>query len=270
MKAIADVTSKSIHELISLVGRNAVVTGGGRGLGKAIALRLAEAGANIVIGDREADLAEQASKDIRDQFGINTMGMYMDVSKTESIKALAEQAVGELGSIDIWINNAGVFPCVALKEMTDELWDDVLAINARGTFACAREAAHRMTEADQGGVIVNVASTAAFRGIMPGLSAYVASKHAIRGLTRQLALELAPAAIRVLGVAPTFCITEGNLLAMGSTNPEDAKEVAAMFDGPLGRAGVPDDVARVVLFCASELANFMTGSTLLVDAGDTI
>ena len=176
MSAIADVTGKSIPELLSLGGRNAVVTGGGRGLGKAIALRLAEAGANVIIGDREADLAKQASNDISDRFGINTMGMYLDVSKTESIKMLVEQAVIKLGSIDIWVNNAGVFPCVSLEDMTDELWDDVLAINARGTFACSREAARCMTEADKGGVIVNVASTAAFRGIMPGLSAYVASK----------------------------------------------------------------------------------------------
>ena len=270
MTAIADVTCKSIQELVSLAGRNAIVTGGGRGLGKAIAQRLAEAGANIVIGDRETESAEQTAEEIRHKYGVDTMGVYMDVAKTHTIKAIAEQAVTELGGVDIWINNAGIFPCVTLAEMTDEIWDDVLAINARGTFACAREAAIHMKDAGKGGVIVNVASTAAFRGIMPGLGAYVASKHAVRGLTKQLALELAGYAIRVLGVAPTFCITEGNLLAMGSTDSEDVDDVAAMFDSPLGRVGKPDDVARVVLFCASELSNFMTGSTLLVDAGDTI
>ena len=215
-------------------------------------------------------MAEQAANDIRDKFGVDTIGTYMDVAKTETIKSMSTEAVAKFGCIDIWINNAGVFPCVPLEDMTDELWDEVLAINARGTFACAREAALCMNNTGQGGVIVNVASTAAFRGIMPGLSAYVASKHAVRGLTKQLALELAPSAIRVLGVAPTFCITEGNLLAMGSTDPADAKHIVAMFDSPLGRVGAPDDVARVVLFCASDLANFMTGSTLLVDAGDTI
>ena len=119
-------------------------------------------------------------------------------------------------------------------------------------------------------MIVNIASTAAFKGVAPGMGAYVASKHAVRGLTKQLALELAPSAIRVLGVAPTFCVTEGNLLALDTANPEHAQEIAAMLGSPLGRVGNPDDIARVVLFCASDMSIFMTGSTLLADAGETM
>lgn len=270
MEPIADVSDKSIAELISLSGRNAVITGGGRGLGKAIAARLAEAGANVLIADRLTQLAHEAAADIEHRYKTRCIGTFMDVADSPTIAAAASLAIDQFGHIDIWVNNAGIFPCVPLEEMTDELWNDVLAINTRGTFAGSREAARHMRAASRGGVIVNVASTAAFKGVAPGLGAYVASKHAVRGLTKQLALELAPSAIRVLGVAPTFCVTEGNLLAMDSANPGHAQEIAAMVSSPLGRVGTPDDVARVVLFCATDMANFMTGSTLLADAGETI
>jgi NAD(P)-dependent dehydrogenase (short-subunit alcohol dehydrogenase family) len=126
-----------------------------------------------------------------------------------------------------------------------------------------------MIDRGQGGVIVNVASTAGFRGVAPGLSAYVASKHGVRGLVRQLAIELAPHDIRVLGVAPTFCATEGNMAALSKLPERVRAEISATVTSMLGRVGVPDDVARAVLFCASDMSVFMTGSTLLVDAGET-
>jgi NAD(P)-dependent dehydrogenase (short-subunit alcohol dehydrogenase family) len=261
VKSIADVTNRSIAELVSLRGRVAVVTGGGRGLGKAIVQRLCEAGASVLIGDIDKDLASKA-----------VLSMFMDVAQTASVTAAADRAVKTFGAIDIWVNNAGIFPSVRISEMTDELWDKVLDVNGRGVFVGAREAAKRMTAAGRGGVIVNIVSTAGFKGVAPGLAAYVSSKHAVRGLTKQLALELAPEGIRVLGVAPTFCVTEGNLLAM-SQNPElanSAKEIPAIASSRLGRVGVPDDIARAVLFCVSDLSIFMTGSTLLVDAGETI
>jgi NAD(P)-dependent dehydrogenase (short-subunit alcohol dehydrogenase family) len=184
----------------------------------------------------------------------------------------ADLAAKQFGGIDIWVNNAGIFPNVRLLNMTDELWDQVLAVNARGVFAGSREAARHMTSADRGGVIVNIVSTAGFKGVAPGMAAYVGSKHAVRGMTKQMALELAPNRIRVLGVAPTFCVTEGNQIAMAQ-NPDRAnaaKEIPAILNSRLGRVGVPDDIARAVLFCASDLSIFMTGSTLLVDAGEAI
>ena len=272
MKVIQDFTDKSILGLMSLSGRTAVVTGGGRGLGKAIAARLAEAGANVLIGDIDTDLASSAAEDISKRYGAKVLGSYMDVTDSSSVDAVAELAVTQYGAIDIWVNNAGIFPCVEIKNMTDELWDKVLAVNTRGVFAGARAAANSMRANTQGGVIINVASTAGFRGVAPGLSAYVASKHAVRGMTRQLAMELAPDAIRVLGVAPTFCVTEGNLLAMQQDpkNPDAIEQIKSMVSSKLGRVGVPDDIARVVLFCASDMSAFMTGSTLKVDAGETI
>ena len=272
MKSVKDFTDNSLSEIIALTGKTAVVTGGGRGLGKAIAVRLAEAGANILIGDIDADLAAEAAADISKRYAPEALGTLMDVTDSDSVNAAAELAVDQFGSIDIWVNNAGIFPCVELKDMTDELWDSVLAVNTRGTFAGARAAAAAMRNNEAGGVVVNVVSTAGFRGVAPGLAAYVSSKHAVRGMTRQLALELAPEAIRVLGVAPTFCVTEGNLLAMQQDpqNPEAIEQITSMVSSKLGRVGVPDDVARVVLFCASDMAAFMTGSTLKVDAGENI
>lgn len=271
---IADVSRRSIAQLVSLEKRTAVVTGGGRGLGKAIALRLAEAGANVVIGDIEEKLATAAATDLEVRYGGGAIGVHMDVADTDTIVAAAELAVEIFGGIDIWVNNAGIFPSQSLLEMSDETWEQVFAVNTRGVRNGAREAARRMND---GGVVVNIVSTAGFRGTAPGLSAYVASKHAARGLTKQLALELAPRGIRVLGVAPSYVPTEGNLAMaaaaieqMAAAGIDLSNVPTAMTQSLIGRQGVPDDIARVVLFCASDLSMIMTGSTLLADAGETI
>ncbi|NND68903.1 MAG: glucose 1-dehydrogenase [Halioglobus sp.] len=271
MTAIADVSDRSIDQLISLAGRTCVVTGGARGLGRAIASRLMEAGANALIADLDAATGEAAAAELSSQFQGRCLFSRTDVTDATAVEALADLAVESFGGIDVWVNNAGVFPFRSLDEMDADTWDTVMAVNTRGVMLGSREAARHMTAAGHGGTIINIASTAGFRGVSPGLSAYVASKHAVRGLTRQLALELAPHAIRVLGIAPTYCVTEGNLLAaqeMGGTEVTGA-DIAAMVSTPLGRVGVPDDVARAALFCASDLAIFMTGSTLLVDAAET-
>ena len=148
--------------------------------------------------------------------------------------------------------------------MTDDDWDRVLTVNLRGAFVGCREAARRMTAAGTGGVIVNVPSVAGLRGRSAGVSHDVASKHGVTGLTSQLAVELAPHAIRVLAVAPTTIITPGVMEAMGGSDAD----LETALSRPLGRAARPDDVARVALFCASDLSLFMTGTTLVVDAGE--
>ncbi|WP_030437446.1 SDR family NAD(P)-dependent oxidoreductase [Actinoplanes subtropicus] len=263
----ADVAGRSLAELTALTGRRAVVTGGGRGLGRAIAARLAEAGADLVIGDLDEGLAGVVAEDLASRHGVRAIGAAMDVADSASVAAVAERAVTDLGGLEIWVNNAGVFPSVPLLDLTDETWDRVFAVNARGVFAGTREAARRMRG---GGVIVNIVSTAGFRGSAPGLAAYVGSKHAVRGITREMALELAPLGIRVLGVAPSFVPTEGTMAAAAEAGvPAGDVPTPLMLTGPVGRVGVPDDIARVVLFCASDLSTFMTGSTLLADGGDT-
>ncbi|MGE3692351.1 MAG: SDR family NAD(P)-dependent oxidoreductase [Novosphingobium sp.] len=267
--AIADVQDKSLAELISLQGRVAVVTGGAQGLGNAMVRRLAEAGASVLIGDLKIDKAQDAAREYSGRFGVNVIATCLDVSDSASIKAAADLAERELGGLDIWVNNAGLYPNVLLPDMTDDIWNDVMAVNLRGVFASCREAAGRMVARGTQGVLINVVSTAGFKGVAPGMAAYVASKHGVRGLNKQLAIELAPRNIRVLGVAPTFCETEGNMAALAELPERVKQEISATLTSALGRVGVPDDIARAVLFCASDMSIFMTGSTLLVDAGET-
>lgn len=272
----ADVSGSSIAELVSLTGRRAVVTGGAQGLGKAIAARLAEAGADVLILDLDAERARAAAADLADRYGITAIGTRADVSDTASVIAAADLAVAELGGLDIWVNNAGLFPNAPVLEMPDEMWDRVFAVNARGVFLGSREAARRMAAEGSGGVIVNVISTAGFQVAFPGMAAYVSSKHAARGLTKSLAVDLAPLGVRVLGVAPSFVPTEGNIAA-GKAAAEQAAAAGielppldVMTQSLIGRLGTPDDIARVVLFAASDLSLIMTGSTLLADAGETL
>ncbi|KRB35148.1 SDR family NAD(P)-dependent oxidoreductase [Microbacterium sp. Root180] len=270
----ADVSAASLTDLLSLSGRRAVITGGAQGLGRAIAERLAEAGASIAIADLDAGRADAAATAIADLHAVAAVGVAMDVADSASVAEATDRVVGVLGGVDIWVNNAGVFPSAPVLEMSDEQWDHVFAVNTRGVRNGAREAARRMTD---GGVVVNVVSTAGFRGIAPGLSAYVGSKHAVRGMTKQMALEFAPRGIRVLGVAPSYVPTEGNMAAaaaamekMAAAGTDLSSMPAAMSYSLIGRVGTPDDIARVVLFCASDLSLVMTGSTLLADAGETI
>jgi NAD(P)-dependent dehydrogenase (short-subunit alcohol dehydrogenase family) len=275
---VPDVSTIPLADLISLRGRAAVVTGGGRGLGKAIASRLAEAGASVVIGDLDGALAEDAAAELAARHGADVVGATMDVTDRASVRAVGDLVDDRWGRVDAWVNNAGVFPSVALTEMRFEDWDRVFAVNARGVLVGTQEAARFMTHQERGGVVVNVVSTAGFRGSAPGLAAYVGSKHAARGITRQTALELAPHGIRVLGVAPSYVPTEGNLLAAAAAMPEGVElpdladlpdDVPLMMTSPAGRTGTPDDIARVVLFCVSDLSMYMTGSTLLADGGTT-
>jgi NAD(P)-dependent dehydrogenase (short-subunit alcohol dehydrogenase family) len=266
--AVADVSQVALGDLISLKGRCAVVTGGAQGLGKAMVRRLAEAGASVLVGDLKLEQAETAAAEFSQRYGGKIIATRLDVTDTASVVAAANLAVSELGAIDVWVNNAGLYPNIGLLDMTDEVWDQVMAVNLRGVFASCREAARRMINAGHGGVLINVVSTAGFAGVAPGVSAYVASKYGVRGLNRQLAIELAPHDIRVLGVAPTFCETEGNMAALAQLPERVRSEISATLTSRLGRVGVPDDIARVVLFAASDMSMFMTGSTILADAGE--
>jgi NAD(P)-dependent dehydrogenase (short-subunit alcohol dehydrogenase family) len=196
----------------------------------------------------------------------------MDVTDAASVRTATDEVVAQLGGIDVWVNNAGVFPSIPVLDTEDDAWEQVFAVNTRGVFNGSREAARRMSESGSG-VIVNIVSTAGFAGTAPGLSAYVGSKHAVRGMTKQMALEFAPLGIRVLGVAPTFVPTEGNMAAAAAAMQAagvDPASMPVMNQSLIGRLGTPDDIARVVLFCASDMSMIMTGSVLLADAGQTI
>ena len=242
--AVPDVSDKTIAELISLEGRVAVVTGGSQGTGAGIVKRLAEAGAAVEITDAGDDEA--------------------------AVTRFADEVVEQHGRLDIWVNNAGIYPGSPILEMSGAQWDEVLDANLKSAFLGAREAAKRMIDGGRGGVIVNIGSTAGFRAYARGATHYVASKFGMRGLTQALAVELGPHGIRVLDIAPTFTVTPGTRRRRDDLDDDAyARWVAeAGAAKPLGRVGVPDDVGRVVLFAVSDLAMFMTGSTLAVDAGD--
>ena len=266
---IADVSGWSVAELVSLQGKAAVITGGAHGIGYAIAARFVEAGADVLIGDLDKKGAEAAAERLASA-DRKVIGGELDAADEVSIIQFADRAVLELGGVDIWVNNAGIYPSIPVLDMTEAQWDAVLDLNLKGSFLGAREAAKRMIAAGHGGVIVNLASTAGYRAAGPGIAHYVSSKFGVRGLTKALAVELGTHGIRVLAVAPTLIETPGieaGREAFKAAGLGDLIDQIAARE-PLGRAGVPDDVARVVLFCASGLSTLMTGSTLAVDAGD--
>ena len=266
--AVPDVSDHPLADLLSLQDRVAVVTGGAVGIGYAVAERLVEAGAAVVIGDLAPPDAAAVALSTRS--GARVVGTTLDVSDAASIAACADLAVERFGRLDVWVNNAGIYPSAPLLELTDDAWDKVLDVNLRGSFIGAREAAARMIAAGRGGVIVNIASTAAFKAGGPGVAHYVSSKHGVFGLTKSLAVELGPHGIRALAVAPTLIHTPGIDAGRAGFRAAGLGDILETYGErlPLGRVGVADDVARVVLFAASDLAMFMTGSTLLVDAGD--
>lgn len=260
LQVAADHTGTALGELASLAGRVAVVTGGARGIGLAIVRRYAEAGATVVIADISDATVAAASIDNEE-----VSGAELDLTNSSSVSALVGDVVRQHGGIDIWVNNAGIFPATPLFEMSDDDWRGVHAVNLDAAFFGSREAARSMVAAGRRGVIINISSVSGFRG-RRGLAHYSSSKHAVRGLTRSLAVELGPHGIRALAIAPTMVVTPGTEAAAARATPR-LHQTDVYQQLPLGRPGVPDDIARVALFAASDLASFMTGTTLIVDAG---
>jgi 2-deoxy-D-gluconate 3-dehydrogenase len=255
----------SLSSLLDLKGRVAIVTGGAMGIGAAIARRLHEVGAAVVIADRDgAAAAETATR-----LGLGTAAIVADVSDEADAERLVAETVSTYGSVDILINNAGIYPMTPVLGMKTAEWDRVLAVNLRSVFLCARAAGRRMVAQKRGGVIVNIASMDAFHPTWRGLAHYDASKGGVVAFTRALALELAPHTIRVVAVAPGNIATEGVARLQPNLPADEIAKMAAVGTErlPLGREGTPDDVARVVLFLASDLAAYITGTTILVDGG---
>jgi NAD(P)-dependent dehydrogenase (short-subunit alcohol dehydrogenase family) len=256
--------ARSIEQLISLSGRVAVVTGAARGIGFAIARRLGEAGASLVLGVRDmASLTSNLALSGEEQ---RVEAIELEASDPDSQQHLAGEAVRLMGRLDIWVNDAGIFPFVPIAEMTPDAWRRVIDVDLSGYFYGARAAAAAMSGT---GVIINVTSIAGLRPDGPNLAHYTAAKAGVIGLNKALAVELGPEGIRAIAIAPGFTTTEGiaeaneQMAAYVGGNPRDVMAARA----PLGRVVTPDDVARVALFAASDLAEAMTGSTLLVDAG---
>jgi len=254
-----------LGELINLKNRRALITGGAGGIGLAAAQRLAEAGAVVTIIDNNQAKGETAVKTLQEE-GLQAFFISCDVSRQEEAVAAVKRACELMGGLDILVNNAGIFPVTPLNEITGGDLEHIAAVNLLGPFYFIREAVRLMIEQKQGGVIINVASVGALHPVRPQMSAYDASKGAIISMTRSLAKELAPDNIRVNAIAPGGIFTEGALAGPAAQNTRAAlKETLVRI--PLGRMGTADEVARVILFLASDLSTYMTGSLITVDGG---
>lgn len=249
--------SKLLSE--TLKGRRALVTGGNRGIGRAIALQLAEAGADIMInyvGSREE--AEATAADCR-AFGVKAACCYADISREDDVEKLFAEMVQQLGGVDILVNNAGITRDALLLRLSPEDFDAVLATNLRGAFLCMKQAGKLMMK-QRFGRIINISSVVALRG-NAGQVNYAASKAGIIGMTKSLARELASRNVTVNALAPGFIET-----AMTAALPEAVRN--KMLEGiPAGRMGQPEDVAAAALFLASPQAAYITGQVLSVDGG---
>ncbi|HEV7679213.1 MAG TPA: glucose 1-dehydrogenase [Candidatus Dormibacteraeota bacterium] len=259
-----------------LRGRTAVVTGAGSGIGRAIAVEMAAEGARLVVLDYDEARARDTAREI-EAAGGTARSVRGDVSVEVDVDRAVELAVSEFGVLDIMVNNAGVFdqnaPCV---ETSNELWDRVMAVDVRGTFFGVRRALREMLPRGQGS-IVNMASVAGFVAEGGG-AVYTAAKHAIVGLTKQVACEVGAQGVRVNALAPGLVFTglfDNSSSVLGGLNPTGplaaaAKErmtgssIAAI---PMGRGAEPQEVARVAVFLASDASSYVTGQTIVVDGG---
>jgi NAD(P)-dependent dehydrogenase (short-subunit alcohol dehydrogenase family) len=244
-----------------LQGKVAIVTGASRGIGRAIALRLSQAGARVVVSSRKLEAVEAVADEIRDQEG-ESLALQAHVGRSEDVAALVERTLETFGRIDITVNNAATNPHFGpLLSASEEQWDKVLDTNAKGAFRVCRAVWPQM-KAQGGGKIINLVSIAGLRPA-PGMGLYGISKAALVQLTQQLAMELGPDNIRVNAIAPGVIKTRFSRLLWET--PEISQPVLART--PLGRFGEPGDVAELALFLASPASDFITGAVLVVDGG---
>jgi NAD(P)-dependent dehydrogenase (short-subunit alcohol dehydrogenase family) len=255
----------ALNELINLKKKKALVTGGASGIGLASVVRLAEAGAAVTIVDLDLQKGQAAAQRLNEA-GYTVLFTGCDVSLEEEVIKTVKTAVEQMGGLDILVNNAGIFPTASLLAVTATDLDKIMSVNLKGMVFFSREVVRQMINQKNGGNIVNVTSVDALHPIRKNMSVYDASKGAVLAFTRSMAKELAAENIRVNAVAP------GGILTEGSINERNAESSRAglretLSRIPLGRMGVADDIARVILFLASDLSAYMTGSLVTVDGG---
>lgn len=248
------------NQLLSLEGKTAIVTGS-VGIGYGIGYRLAEAGANVIlVGRRQEEVTESAV--VLSRKGWNVAGIRGDVSREDDVKHLVTEVVERFGQIDILVNNAGIYPNTPLASMSSADFDSVIATNLRGVFLCTKYVAEQMILQGRGGRIINITSIDALHPSYVGLAHYDASKHGVWGFTKNVALELSAHKIWVNAIAPGGVLTPGvHKVTQGKINDEFLNSI------PMKRMGEPDDIGKVALFLASDMAGYMTGSQIVVDGG---
>ncbi len=245
-----------------LAGQRAIVTGASRGIGRELARTLVAAGASVALGARSADSLEEARADLA-QDGATVVTGVLDVSSPSSIEAFVEQAVGELGGLDLLVNNAGVLTPGSLLEDGDDPWTLALETNVLGTVRTTRIAGRHLVEQGHGRV-VNIASNYAFKGV-PQHAAYCASKAAIVSFTRTMAVEWARHGVQVNAIAPGFIATDLN----AEIRQDEKRSERVLRAVPARRFGEVSDVAGLLLPLCDPTSTFITGSVLTVDGGET-
>ncbi|MDP8256176.1 MAG: SDR family oxidoreductase [Candidatus Alcyoniella australis] len=244
-------------------GKVALVTGASRGIGEAIALALAEAGADVVLSSRKAEALEQVKVKV-EQLGRKALVVPAHVGKLEDVQRLADTAISEMGQVDVLVNNAGTNPVFGPSQFVEEsAWDKIMAVNFKGPFFLSKLLAEGMRQRGNGS-IVNVVSTAAFRNA-PGLGVYGMSKAGLMQMTRVLAWEWGGDGVRVNAIAPGLIKTKFSAALWGSDEILD--KVLEMQ--PIKRIGEPDEIAGMAVYLASDAASFVTGQVMVVDGGST-
>ncbi|HID38296.1 MAG TPA: 3-oxoacyl-[acyl-carrier-protein] reductase [Calditrichaeota bacterium] len=239
--------------------KTAIVTGSARGIGKAIAMRLAGTGYNVVVSDINEEASRQTAIEIEEKFDVKTLVVKADVSLADDADNLIKQTVDTFSSVDVLVNNAGVTRDNLAIRMSEKDWDMVLNINLKGTSLCSQAAAKVMMK-KRSGSIVNISSVSGILGTA-GQANYASSKAGVIALTKALARELGPRNITVNAIAPGFILTE-----MTEQLPDKVKE-EYLKQIPLNRAGTPEDIAQVVGFLISPSASYITGTVIVVSGG---
>ncbi len=250
-----------LQDLFGLKGQVALVTGAGSGIGKGIARRLAQAGADVALSDVNEQKAAALSRELSG-VGVRSIPVGGDVSDEKAVCEMVGEVASQLGRIDILVNNAGIYPTGPVAEMDVGDWDRVMAVNLRGPLLCMREVVKVMRRHKRGGSILNVSSIDSMHPSFVGMSHYGASKGGLNMLTRSAALEFAPDNITVNAICPGGVETEGTQEAFGDGLKEQLEQRI-----PLGRVSTPDEIGGVSLFLVSPAARYITGATLVVDGG---
>ena len=241
--------------------RVAIVTGAGRGMGRAVAHRLAAGGAKLVVNDVASDSADAVASELRDS-GVEAVSAPGDISRSPDVRRMVDTAIENFGTVHILVNNAGILRPTAVIDIEEDEWDLVVSVNLRGTYLCSRAVLPAMREAGWGR-IVNFSSTAGKNVSTVGGAHYTAAKAGILGFTRHLAKEEAGYGITVNSVCPGLIDTE---MIRTTIDPDRTKAYAASF--PIPRLGEPEEVAELVAFLASDRAAYITGASLDINGGD--